>query len=45
MSQTINVSINGVMNSSGDSFFDGGLLQWIGWIIPGMLATALTLGI
>lgn len=28
-----------------DSYFDGGLLQWIGWYILGVLITAVTCGI
>ena len=40
--ETININING---AQGDSYFDGGLLQMIGWTILGVLVTALTLGI
>ena len=28
-----------------NSYFDGGLLSWIGWIILGVLVTIVTLGI
>ncbi len=42
--QTININ---VVNSSfnGGSYFDGGLLQMIGWRLLGLLVTALTVGI
>ncbi len=33
------------MNSNGQSYFDGGLLQLIGWTLLGILVTVLTLGI
>lgn len=39
-----NVSVTN-KNTAGDSFFDGGLLQLIGWSILGLLVTILTLGI
>ena len=32
-------------NYSEDSYFDGGLLQWLGWRILGILITFFTLGI
>lgn len=34
-----------MQNSTGNSYFDGGLLQLIGWNILGALVTLLTLGI
>ena len=39
------VYVNVVSGPYGDSYFDGGLLQMIGWTILGMLITVLTLGI
>lgn len=39
----INVNVNA--GSSGKSYFDGGLLQLIGWTLLGILITVLTLGI
>lgn len=36
---------NYVMNSYGQSYFDGGLLQLIGWRIIGVLITVFTFGI
>lgn len=41
--QTININVTGAL--SGDSRFDGGLLQLFGWTLLGILITALTLGI
>lgn len=32
-------------NYNEDSYFDGGLLQWLGWRILGILITFFTLGI
>lgn len=39
-----NVNYN-VSVTKGESYFDGGLLQLIGWSILGVIVTALTLGI
>ena len=36
---------NGLLMAKHDSFFDGGLLQLIGWNLLGLLVTGLTLGI
>jgi len=41
--QSININLN--MQNSGESYFDGGLFQLIGWSILGTLLTGLTLGI
>lgn len=38
----VSVNNSGV---SGSSYFDGGLFQWIGWVLLGILITVLTLGI
>ncbi|WP_307894017.1 DUF898 family protein [Bacillus swezeyi] len=38
----VNVNVN---NTIGKSYFDGGLLQYIGWVILGALVTIFTLGI
>lgn len=40
----VNVNING-LSSRQESYFDGGLLQLIGWSILGTLITAVTFGI
>ena len=45
MSSDVNVSVNINNGKAGDSYFDGGLLQLIGWSILGGLITLLTLGI
>lgn len=42
--ETVNVNVN-VAGSKGESYFDGGLLQLIGWQLLGLLITTLTLGI
>ena len=39
---TININVT---NGSGESRFDGGLLQLIGWTLLGLLITVCTLGI
>lgn len=44
MSESVNVNIN-VSGNKGESYFDGGLLQLIGWQILGFLVTTFTLGI
>jgi uncharacterized membrane protein YjgN (DUF898 family) len=36
---------NNVPKGEGKSYFDGGLLQYVGWSILGFLVTTLTLGI
>ena len=41
--QTININVNA--GTSGNSYFDGGLLQLIGWTLLGIIVTVLTLGI
>ena len=41
---TININVNAGPAPS-DSYFDGGLLQLIGWTLLGMLVTVLTAGI
>ena len=43
--QGININVNTGMVSNGESYFDGGLLQLIGWTLLGILVTVLTLGI
>ena len=40
----VNVSVN-MKDAQGESYFDGGLLQLIGWHILGGLVTTFTLGI
>lgn len=40
---TININVNA--GASGNSHFDGGLLQLIGWTLLGIIVTVLTLGI
>lgn len=40
----VNVSVN-MNDAQGESYFDGGLLQLIGWYILGGLVTTFTLGI
>lgn len=40
----INVNVNSI-TTTGKSYFDGGLLQLIGWTILGALITGLTFGI
>ena len=44
--QTMNLNINigNPSSSSGESYFDGGLFQLIGWGFLGLLVTVLTLG-
>ena len=44
MSEAVNVNIN-INQPEGGSYFDGGLLQLIGWNILGSLITMFTLGI
>lgn len=44
MDSNINVNVPS-SPSKGDSYFDGGLLQLIGWILLGFLVTVFTLGI
>lgn len=41
----VNVNVNSNMSVSTDSYFDGGLLQLIGWSLLGALITMITLGI
>lgn len=45
MGNDINVHVNVDQGVSADSYFDGGLLQLIGWHILGYLVTLVTLGI
>ncbi len=45
MSQVANINVNVEQAVSNESYFDGGLLQLIGWWIAGFLVTVLTLGI
>lgn len=45
MSKEMTVNVNVGDMSTGESYFDGGLLQLIGWTILGWLVTVLTLGI
>ncbi len=40
--QNIYVTVN---DASGESYFDGGLLQLFGWVLLGSLVTVLTIGI
>ncbi len=42
---TLNVQQNYLKESKEKSYFDGGLLQYIGWSILGFLVTVFTLGI
>ncbi|WP_232697521.1 DUF898 domain-containing protein [Brevibacillus daliensis] len=44
MQQVVNVNYN-VETSKGQSYFDGGLLQYIGWNILGFIVTVCTFGI
>ena len=41
----VNVNVSGIEETDGKSYFDGGLLSYIGWLILGWLITVLTLGI
>lgn len=43
--QAVNVNIHNVRVEEGPSYFDGGLLSYIGWSILGALVTMCTLGI
>ena len=43
--QPINVTIQTAQSGAQDSYFDGGLLQLIGWRLLGALITTVTLGI
>jgi uncharacterized membrane protein YjgN (DUF898 family) len=45
MSADVNVNVNVAGGGSERSFFDGGLLQLIGWRVAGILITVFTLGI
>ncbi len=45
MADIVNVNVNVNQESSSDSYFDGGLLQLIGWNILGFIITLFTLGI
>jgi len=45
MSDRVNVNVSVVGEIGGRSYFDGGLLSYIGWTILGFLLTILTLGI
>ncbi|MDT3425925.1 uncharacterized membrane protein YjgN (DUF898 family) [Paenibacillus forsythiae] len=45
METAINVNVNVPINGSGESYFDGGLAQYIGWYILGGIVTFITLGI
>ncbi len=48
MTRDVNVTVrvdDGMQGSHGNSYFDGGLLQLIGWTILGWLVTVFTLGI
>lgn len=45
MSSDVNVNVSVDQGGSAESYFDGGLLQLIGWTILGTLVTALTFGI
>lgn len=42
---SVNINVQQVSQASSESYFDGGLLQFIGWSILGGLITFLTLGI
>lgn len=44
MSQAVNVNVN-VTRKTDRSYFDGGLLQLIGWVILGTIVTVITWGI
>ena len=41
----MDVNVNTNTSTSGKSYFDGGLLQLIGWTLLGILITVLTMGI
>ncbi|MEJ8305620.1 DUF898 family protein [Saccharibacillus sacchari] len=45
MSTAFNININGLESQEGRSYFDGNILQYMGWSILGWLVTACTLGI
>lgn len=45
MAENVTVNVSMDPGVSGNSYFDGGLLQLIGWTILGWLVTVLTLGI
>ncbi|MEH7481472.1 DUF898 family protein [Neobacillus drentensis] len=42
---TVNVQQSYVAQTESKSYFDGGLLQYIGWSILGIIVTTITLGI
>lgn len=42
---TVNINVQGVQAGEGRSYFDGGLLSYIGWHILGAIITFFTLGI
>ena len=42
---TVNVNLQNAQFDGGKSYFDGGLLSYIGWCILGTLVTIFTLGI
>lgn len=39
------MGVERIMGNQGDYYFDGGLLQLIGWNLLGILVTAVTFGI
>lgn len=43
--QTININVSTESPTTQESYFDGGLLQLIGWTLLGIIVTVLTLGI
>ena len=45
MDMDINVNVGNSVATTGKSYFDGGLLQLVGWSILGALITGVTLGI
>lgn len=45
MSPDVNINVSTDQGASGESYFDGGLLQLIGWSILGTLITIFTFGI
>ena len=45
MNEGLNLNVVGVEKVNEESYFDGGLLQLIGWRLLGFIVTAITFGI